>query len=322
MLKVLQFYAILFGGLILSVPLCCAQKPASEDLEMILQDAEKQAGQYQKGFKDLIAKEIKTFENFKPTGELIRRKTVESNFLVYESKRDERAVSEFRNVTTVDGKLVSKKARTSAEVFEEARRSKSVEKELEKIQRRSSKYDDTLEISGSTLFQALTLSTTLRPFFNFEVMSKELFRGTEVYVVSYSQTKETPLITGNPENLNSNALTMVYDLPKSLRQFQIRLSGKLWIDAKTFQLWREDRNLTVLTENPFRLMKTEFEYVPSNYGFLVPKKIQLTQYRFDPKNQVEGQIQTQVKFDYSEFTKTKVEVEMLDDEEPVETKPQ
>ena len=71
-------------------------------------------------------------------------------------------------------------------------------------------------------------------------------------------------------------------------------------------------NLTARTENPVVLMKTDFEYQPSAYGFLVPKQITLVQY--NAKNSKKNM---QVNFDYSAFTKTNVEVKVLDDDEEV-----
>lgn len=310
-----EFTLTLFAGFFLTVILGIGQTNSPGELSLILGNAEKQAVEYQKGFKDLIAKETKTFENFKPGGELRRQKVIESNFLVYESKRDERVVSEFRNVTTVDGKAVSKKVNSSTEFFADVRRSGSIEKELKKIQKQSAKYDDTLEIEGLTLFQAPILSHNLRPYFTFELIGKAEIGGSNVDVISYVQTKDSPFISTNPKNADD--LTIVYELPNALKKFQIRLSGKLWIDSETFQLWREERNLTVQTEKPFRLISTEFEYSTGNYGILLPKSIQLVQFRYESKSQIAGLIETRVRFEYSEFTKTKVEIEILDDDEPI-----
>ncbi len=316
--KTLLVSLMLTALFVLDVNLSFGQVSESAELEKILKNAEKQTIAYQFGFKDLIAKETKTYENFKSTGELRSRRLIESNFLIYESKRDEATVSEFRNVLSVDGKPVSKTPKSSAEFFEEVQKSGSIEKELRKIQDRNAKYDDTPEIYGFTLFQALILSEKLRPYFTFQIIGRQQIRDRAVFVISYNQIAETRLISSDTKNALPNELSMVYELPKPLKNFQLRLNGKLWIDTETFQLWREERKLNVLTENPFQIMSTNFEYVPSNYGFLVPKRIELVQFRFDSKNRIDDQKETKIQFDYSEFTKTKVEIEILDDEEPDE----
>jgi hypothetical protein len=106
-------------------------------------------------------------------------------------------------------------------------------------------------------------------------------------------------------------------VPGSLKKSGVFLRGKMWVDAKTFQLWREERELTAQTENPLVLLRTEFEYQPSDFGILVPKQISLEQYNIkksSEKNQFAAVKNTKVSFDYSRFTKTNVEVKILDDE--------
>lgn len=291
---------------------------AQNDLETILKNADTQTVVYVEGFKDLISKETKTFESYKQNGDLNKRNIIESNFLVYQSERDASVVSEFRNVTKVDGKLISEKDKTPDEFFSQIQKTGSIEKELEKVQKESLRFDKTLEIQGLTLLQAPVLSSNFRPFFEFALTGNETVFGREVYIVSYKQTRKSPYVLIN-EKGRSNELSLSFDLnlPGSIKKSDVFLSGKLWIDAKTFQLWREERNLSARAENPVILMKTDFEYQPSEYGFLVPKQISLVQfnaknYRKNPSALVKD---IQVNFDYSAFTKTNVEVEILDDEE-------
>lgn len=295
----------------------------AQDLETILKNADAQTVVYVEGFKDLISKETKTFESYKQNGDLNKRNVIESNFLVYQSKSDASVVSEFRNVTKVDGKPVSEKNRTPDEFFSQIQKTGSLEKELEKIQKESLRFDKTLEIYGLTLLQAPVLSANFRPFFEFSLMGNETVGGREVYVVSYKQTRKSPYVLIN-EKAKSNELSLSFDLdlPGSIRKSDVFLSGKLWIDAENFQLRREERNLSAKGENPVLLMKTDFEYQPSEYGFLVPQKISLVRfnaknYRKNPSAAVKD---IQVSLDYSAFTKTNVEVEILDEEETPEVK--
>ncbi len=294
-----------------------------QDLEAILKNADAQTVVYTEGFKDLISKETKTFETYKQNGELNKRQIIESNFLVYQSALDTSAVSEFRNVTRIDGKPISEKSRTPDEFFSQIQKTGSVEKELERIRRESLRYDKTLEIQGLTLLQSPVTAKHFRPFFEYQLLGKEAFAGREVYVISYTQTKKSPYVLINEKD-KTNELSLSFDinLPGSLKKSDVFLSGKLWIDANTFQLRREERNLSAQRENPILLMKTDFEYQPSEYGFLVPKQITLVQ--FNMKNYKKNPSATvkdlQVSFDYSAFTKTNVEVEVLDEEETPQNK--
>jgi len=296
---------------------------SAQDLETILKNADAQTVVYTEGFKDLISKETKTFESYKQNGDLSKRQIIESNFLVYQSERDASVVSEFRNVTKVDGKPISEKNRTPDEFFSQIQKTGSLESELEKVQKESLRFDKTLEIYGLTLVQAPVLSDNFRPFFEFVLTGNETVLGWEVYVVAYQQTRKSPYILIN-EKGRSNELSLSFDLnlPGSIKKSDVFLSGKLWIDAENFQLWREERNLSARGENPVLLMKTDFEYQPSEYGFLVPKQISLV--RFNAKNYKKNPSATvkdlQVSFDYSAFTKTNVEVEILDEEETPQNK--
>lgn len=293
---------------------------ANVDLETIIKNADAQTVVYVESFNDLIATETKTFDSYKKDGDSNKQNVIVSNFIVYQSQRDNSVISEYRNVKTVDGKSVSDKSKSPDEFFAEVQKTGSVEKELEKVQKESLRYDKTLEIQGLTLLQAPVLSGNFRPYFEYKLIGKETIDGNKVYVISYQQTRKSPYILIN-EKGKSNELNINInlDLPGSIKKSEVFLSGKLWIDAKTFQLRREERNLTAKAESPVLLMKTEFEYQPSAYGFLVPKHISLIEYNAKnyKKNPSANVKDLQVSFDYSKFTKTNVEVKILDDDEEV-----
>ena len=95
------------------------------------------------------------------------------------------------------------------------------------------------------------------------------------------------------------------------------LRGKLWIDAKTFQIRREEQELTTQTIQPIVVISNVFDYQTSDYGILVPKHITLT--IFNVKKEKDGKKYYAVKdtnlgFDYSKFRQTNVDVKILDEE--------
>ncbi len=286
----------------------------AQTLEFILRNAEKQAIAYQAGFKDLIAKETKTFQTFRRNGELRKQKIIESNFLVFQSARDADLVTEFRDVTKVNGKPVENKRKTPEEFFEKVEKVASIDDELRRIQAESSRFDDTLEINGLTLFQGLILSAHLRPFFEFKIEKEEAIGGNEILVISYRQIKPTKFITSDAKVARSNDLSFYFEVPAAFRKKDLFLNGTLRIDAKTFQLVGEERELFIVSDQKSRIARMEFNYQPSDYGFLVPKKIVLIQYQTNGGEYAEDSKQIQVTFEYSKFTKTRVEVKILDDE--------
>ena len=285
-------------------------------LESILAEAEKQAVNYQETFKNLLATETKTFEEYDKNGNPKNQTTVESNFFVYQSAKNKNVSSELRNVTKTDGKLVPDSQTRADRFLAELGKTTTAEKELEKIQDEGSRYDKTLKINGLTLFEAISLDNGLRSSFDFKLLGSENYQGTEVYVLSYQQTKKSPLITINEKSSNDKRIRAGFDvsLPGSLKKNDVFLRGKLWIDKRTFQIWREERQLVVQTATPIVAMETVLEYQPSEFGILVPKKVSLlSNFIKKNSNKFTAAKDTRVVFDYSKFRKFNVDVQILDD---------
>lgn len=317
----------LFTFFILSVVSVFAQdvqttptpQPTPASIETIISKATEQKLNYSRTFRDLLATETKTFESFDKNGELDDQMKVESNFFVYQSSKNEKDSYELRNVTRVDDKLVPDSQARADRFLGELQKAKTTEKELDKIQDESFRYDKSLRIIGFTLFEAITLTEVLRPYFNFNLIGMEDYAGRKVYVVGFRQTKKSPHITFNEKKPEGQDFHADFDLnlPGSLKKTDKFLQGKLWIDAETFQLIREERQIAVQTPTPFIVQESVFEYEPSQYEIFVPKKIIFTDYRVkkgSDKNNFTTLKAAQVTFDYSEFKRTNVDIEVLDDD--------
>jgi hypothetical protein len=296
------------------------QAMSAPNLETILSEAQKQSEAYRESFRNLLAEETKTFEQFDKNGNLEDKTVIKSNFLVYQSGRDAKVTTELRNVVEVDNKLVPNSQQRSNEFLSELEKEKTAEKELQKIQSESSKYDKTLEVFGFTLNEAVVLNPKIRSFVDFKLLGAENYQGSEVFVVSYQQTKKSPYIIVNDKmNVSGNpAFEFKIDVPGALKNADKFLRGKLWIDAKTFQIRREEQELTVQAQEPVIVLSSIFEYQSSDYGLLVPKRIFVTFYDLK-KQKGDGKYvavkDTSVNFDYSKFRQTNVEVQILDDAE-------
>lgn len=287
-------------------------------LETILAEAEKQTQNYQETFKNLLADEKKTFVNYGKNGESKETTVVESTFLVYQSSKDTKVSSELRNVLKVDGKPVPDSQKRSERLLDEIQKATTLRKELEKIQSDGSRYDKTLEIGGLTLSEALVLSEHLRPYFDFKLSGSENFQGNDVYVIEYQQTKKSPYISLNQKGVDSDEISLDFKLnvPKALKNSDAFLRGKIWIDAKTFQIWREESELTIQAPDPIVLLATTLEYQASIYGILVPKQISVLSNEVKKNlTQYTAVKDTKVTFDYSRFRKTEVDVKIIDDNE-------
>lgn len=292
------------------------QTAAPASLETILTEAEKQIANYQEVFKNLIAVETKTTETYNSDGEAKNQNIIESNFLVYQSAKDGKVSSELRNVIKVDGKLIPDSQAKSDQFFAELSKEKTLESELKKIQKESTKYDKGIEALGLTLNEGIILSNNLRPYFDFKLQGAEDYQGSQVYVVSYQQTKKSPYVTLNGRGTLSNEpnLDFNFSLPGSLKNADALLRGKLWIDAQTFQIRREEQELTVQAGTPVVILTNTFEYQPSEYEILVPKQISLITNNIKKKDDNYVAVKdAKITFDYSKFRKSNVEVIILDD---------
>ena len=284
------------------------------DLETILKNAEKQTQNYREAFKNLLSEETKTFEIFARDGEVKKRTVVESNFMIFQSLKDETVSSEYRGVVKVDGKAVGK----STDLVEVLSKARSVREELEKIRKENSRYDKTLEVNGLTLFQSPVLEEKFRPYFEFTLAKSE----ANVYEIEYRQTKLSPyvFIGEKPAYDQQKSIKYDLDLPKSIDKATVFLRGKLWIDAQTFQVRREEREVTGNVKNfSDRLVffREEYEYQPSDFEILVPKKIVYTYFKIktdDDNPGVSTVPEVRATFEYAKFRKSRVEIKILDDE--------
>lgn len=297
-----------------------AAAAAPPNLETVLTEAQKQTLLYKQTFRDLLALETKTFEEFDKKGSVDKKTTVKSDFLVYQSGKNSNVTTELRNVIEVNGKLVPNSQKRSGDFLAELGKTTTLESELKKIQKEGSKYDKTLEVYGLTLNEGVVLAPNIRPYFDFQMTGTENYQDNEVFVLTYRQTKKSPysVVNGDENVSNEASLYFEIDVPDALEKSDIFLSGKLWIDAKTFQIRREEQSLVYQTAEPLVALTNTFEYQTSDYGILVPKLIVVT--FFDLKKQkgsdkFASQKDTAVSFEYSKFRQTNVEVQILDDVE-------
>lgn len=290
----------------------------SSDLEEILTKTSIQTANFQEAFKNLLALETKTFETFDKNGQVKKQNKVESDFLVYQSSKNDKISFELRNVKSVDGKPIPSADQNAGQFFAELNKATTLKSQLEKIQKTSSKYDKTLDVSGLTLYEGIILSNNLRPFFDYQLEPIQDFQGKQVYVLDYQQNKPSPFISinGKGVDINNPGLEFDVEVPSEFKKNEIFLRGKLFIDTQTFQILREERELTVQSSEPLVLLRTEFDYQPSIYEILVPKQINLI---LNDIKKNDGKFtavkNTKITFDYSNFRKTETDVKILDDTE-------
>jgi hypothetical protein len=286
-----------------------APKPA---VETILASAAKQRDNYIREFRNLLSQETKTFSIFDRKGEVKKRRTLVSTFIVYQFSRDEQAIAEFRNIVSVDGRKVNDSDKRAQEFFEDISKADSVGREITKLEREGTRFDEGLSINGLTLFQAPVLADNLRPNFEFSIEGGKRIDGHDLTIIRYRQIRETPYISIDPTQMVSDGkASVIYDIDiPGARGSRARLDGKLWIETNSGRLWKETRVLTVQPEGfvePVVVADASLEYRDSGFGILTPRDIMFTQFR-PAKRPEDFRKEISVRFEYANFTKPDVEV--------------
>lgn len=296
------------------------EQNTAPNLETILSESQKQTEFYKETFRNLLADETKTFEEFDKSGNSDEKTIVKSTFLVYQSGRNEKVTTELRNVLEVNGKPVPNSQKRSNDFLAELAKESTLEKELQKIQKESARYDKTIEVFGYTLYEGVVLAPNMRPYFDYQLGGTEDYQGSEVFVINYRQTKESPysVVNGDKKYSSEAAVSFDVDLPDAFKDEDVFLRGKIWVDAKTYQIRREEQELFINTADQPVLLTTSFEYQNSNYGILIPKTIAVV---FNELKKIKGtnkfaaQKDVSLRFDYANYRQTDVEVRILDDVE-------
>ncbi|HEX8176540.1 MAG TPA: hypothetical protein VF543_15725 [Pyrinomonadaceae bacterium] len=235
------------------------------ELESLIRLAYLRTNDYRAKFKDLTADEEQKVEEYNSDGTIKRQRRIVSDLIIYQSQLDPLSTSEYRNVRTVDGVTVAKREERVVNLFTRLAKADSVKKELDRINRESRRYDLNYSFHGLTLNEGLLLSENLRASLQFTATGREQINGRDVIVIKYQQ------ITHNP------GLAFKLDsFPNVLKGSETLYRGRLWLDAETAQLWREEREVTLRPPSlrePLLFMKFEFDYAGSSFGILTPKRI-------------------------------------------------
>ncbi|HEX7317309.1 MAG TPA: hypothetical protein VF297_25650 [Pyrinomonadaceae bacterium] len=267
----------------------------SAELEELIRRANLGVSEYKARFKDLTADEEQKVEEYDGEGKLKRQQRIVSDLLIYQSQLDTSLTAEYRYVREVDGVAVAKREERLVNLFKRLAKADSVKKELDRISRESQRYAHRYSMYGLTLNQGELLAENLRSSFQYTDAGRERVNGRDVIVLQYQQVAQTPHIT------------FKFSLPSALKGAELLYRGRLWLDAETAQIWREEREVTLrhsAWNQPLILMRFEFEYAASGFGILTPRRMVWSTYdkgRTGANNLPELLLGGRVTFDYSSF---------------------
>ena len=286
--------------LLVSAVSSVAQQP-EPDLKELIRRAALSTVEYKAKFKDLTAEEDQRVEEYDERGKVEKQRRIESDLFIYQSQLDPTQMVEYRDVKSVDGKAIKKRESRLINLINKSAKAESVKKELDRIDRESRRYDLGFSFYGMTLYQGSLLAENVRDAFKYTFAGREQVNGHETIVVDYQQVSQTPHIN------------LKLDLPPPLKGSEPFHRGRLWLDSETAQIRREVREFTLRppsVDRPLVLIRYEFEYADSRFGFLTPKRIVITNNsrgRTGADKKPEVMLGGRITFDYGAFTRFDVE---------------
>src|SRR5262245_14313827 len=104
-----------------------AAAPSVADLDRMLARFFETADEYEKAFRNLTAEETKSIEAFKKSGAIDKQRQIVADLIVYRSGRDSSGVTiEYRDVRSVDGKVVERRGPRALQLLTNAATAKNV----------------------------------------------------------------------------------------------------------------------------------------------------------------------------------------------------
>ena len=285
------------------------------ELEKFLDKAYQATLEYRETFKNLVAEELRTYDYFRKDESLKDSRKIKSIFIVYQSPKNN-SIAEYRNVIEFNGKNVARSDEGVIKFVEKLAKSDSSSEEFERLRKEANRFDGKSHAYGLTLGQGVPLQPFYRPFFEFQIVGKEKIEGREVVVVEYKQTKVTLRIKVNAtdEELKQEPSGTSYDtfLPNNFRPTNPRVHGKLWLDAETGQIWRDEYNVTIqptILSKPVVAFAFLFHYQSGEFRILTPNKFLIRFYRFSGKGEADLKVSkvSQNLIEYTKFIKLKTE---------------
>ena len=253
---------------LLAIGALAAQSPAPATLDAALQHAETQRAAYVATFRNVTATETRVTELFDDRGRLEKRRTLVSNFLVYQSRFDPAVLSEYRIPLTLDGKPTGKPEQDAIKLFGRLARARSTAEELEVLKEQNVSHGLRVVAWGMTLQPFNVVRTDRRGGFEFSLQGPESLDGREVTVLDYREK--------TPRRVEPRALLSHFAEP------QILWRGRAWLDASDHRLRRWINEAVVSDKTlpePGVVGRTECRYTDSAFGILVPRRLVWESYR-------------------------------------------
>jgi hypothetical protein len=254
---------------------------ALEALNKFLGVARQRVEEYNTLFRGLATEEKRISIPFKKSGEEDKRGEVICDFVVYQSRIEPDLAFEYRSAKSIDGKRVPGQEKRVMKLFENLTKAKTPRKERELINKESFSLDKVgFAFYGTVMYQWRELMDYASNSVVLGYVGTEKIDGQETVVFNFRQTSR---------NEGLEWLT-----PPRFKKLDQRVRGKLWLDTRTAQIRRAERELRLIVPgapNPVTLWKQTFDYAKSDLGILVPRRFVYDQF-FDFRPTIDGGVES------------------------------
>ena len=243
---------------------------AQIDLEDTLRQADKRRQEYVESFRDLTAVETRVTEIFDENGRVRKQRSIVSDFLVYPSRFEKGAVSEYRIVREVDGRVVRNPAQNAIELFRELAKARTLERESARLMEQNVKHMLGYAVWGMTLQPFGVVRESERAKFTFRLVSGERFNGRDVIVVGY-ELKELQRPEAFFRVIGNGRLYPRFRNPR------IESRGFASLDPEDSRIWRIEDDTLIVDDDiatPLVVSRRVIEYQPSALGLPLPARIE------------------------------------------------
>lgn len=268
------------------------------DVDQLITQFIANAEEYERTFRNLTATETKTIEVYKDSGAVEKRRQIVSDLVVYRASRNGAdAVTEYRDVQSVDGRAIARRGERAVKLLTDARKASSLDKELETIDRETSRYEFNRHLRGVTLRPGGVLKER-RTAFQVQQVGRDQVAGHDVVVLDYRQAAPIP--------------GFLLPVPKEFGKPSPVHRGRLWLDAQTGQVWRHRWELAwphPATPELLVMLRQESTYRASPFGILVPERIMwdwLTRFEHPKRKPPTFLLSERTTFTYDSFKRFEV----------------
>ncbi len=241
------------------------------DLDDLLARAATSARRYAEVIQDLTTEETTTILPYDDEGRVTvtGRRVFVSQLMVHRFTHSPGEM-EYRHVLSVDGREAGDREMRLQALARELASASSASEERELIDGESRKFGLVRNSLGTSLMgSSLQNSFGDRETFEWAIAGRETIDGMDIILVDYREI--------SPTRLSRGRIARLAGIPELDR---IHMRGRLWMDASSGDLWRDEggyfmEGLPGFSED-LELFQFEYQYARSSFGIFTPERFEFT----------------------------------------------